>query len=149
VKSAGKKAIEYPYCQLLAFYRSRDQGVASDALPYLEAAIAESEKSGAVIQQALFLEAAFNSVLLLDRVANARIWRDRARALRKPESLDSVDAVIAMGETRWADAMKHFEKARAYVARKRLASGTALLCLEKWAEYEAGCRSELERAPVN
>ena len=47
----------------------------------------------------------FDQILSVD--AQARIWRDRACKLRKPESLHVVEAAIAMCEDRYEEAAKH------------------------------------------
>ena len=112
-----------------------------DALRHLENALAKSARLGKIVRHALFLEAASASAMVRRGAAQARIWRDRACKLRKPESLHVVEAAIAMCEDRYEEAAKHWEAAGARAARRKLDSGLARFAKEKWAEYEAACRA--------
>lgn len=53
-----RTAAEYPFCQLMAYYRHLDQGEESMALQNLENALARSSRSGKLFRHVLFLEAA-------------------------------------------------------------------------------------------
>jgi hypothetical protein len=132
-------AREYPYCQLMAFYRNLDEGAESSGLEHLESALAASAGSGKQFRHYLFLEAASASALIRKRAGQARTWRERARRLGKPESLDVVDAGIAMCDGRYEKALRHWRSARARVDRRKLDSGLIRFAKEKWAEYESIC----------
>lgn len=134
-------ANEYLYCQLLAFYRRLDESMEAGALEHLENALARSAPGGSSLRHALFLEAASASAIIRKEAAQARTWRDRACKLQKPQSLNVVDAGIAMCEGRYEEAVQHWEAAQANVARRRLDSGIIRFAKEKWAEYEAACRT--------
>jgi hypothetical protein len=108
---------------------------------HLENALARSAHAGKPLRCALFLEAACASANLRKQAAQARRWRQRACKLRKPESLDVVEAGIAMCEKRYEEAVRHWEAARAHVVRRRLDSGLIRFAKEKWAEYESICRA--------
>ncbi|HMJ60827.1 MAG TPA: hypothetical protein VK493_03650, partial [Bryobacteraceae bacterium] len=134
------RASEYACCQLMAYYRCVDEGPAAAALQHLENALAASACSGTAVRHALFLEAASASAGISKRAGQARTWLERASRLRKPDSLDVVEAGIAMCEGRYQEAARHWEAARARVLRRRLDSGLIRVALEKWAEQEAVCR---------
>ncbi len=137
MRSAG----EYPYCQLLAFYRQLDEGSQPAALQHLDNALAGSLRTGNPFRHILFLEAAGASATLRKRPDQARSWRDRACKLRKPESLDAVEAAIAICEGRYAHAARHLEAAKAHIARRKLDSGLIRFAKEKWAQHEAVCHA--------
>ena len=134
-------ANEYPYCQLMAFYRKLDEGEETLALEHLENAIARSARAGRAMRHALFLEAASAGANIGRQAGKARAWRDRACKLQKPESLAAVDGGIAMCEGRYEEAIGHWEAAQTRVARRKLDSGLIRFVKEKWAGYEAECRS--------
>ena len=134
-------ANEYPYCQLMAYYRRLDEGEESTALEHLENALARSVVAGKLVRQLLFLEAASANANIRKQVPQARDWCRRARKLRKAKSLDVIEAGIAMCEGRYGEALKFWGAARAKVARRKLDSGIVRFANEKWAEYEAVCRT--------
>ncbi|MGH9609235.1 MAG: M50 family metallopeptidase [Bryobacteraceae bacterium] len=134
-------ACEYPYCQLMAYYRRADEGLEKAALRHLENALARSASSGRPFRHVLFLEAASASAVIRKQAAQSRTWCERGCKLRKPEPLHAVQAGIAMCEGRYGEAVKHWEAARARLVQKRLDSGLARFAKEKWAEYESDCRS--------
>jgi peptidase M50-like protein len=134
------RSSDYVRCQLMAYYLRVDQGQEVAALEHLENALAGSGHSGIAIRHALYLEAASASAGISKHAAQARVWLQRARKLRRPDSLDVVEAGIAMCEGRYEEAAGHWEAARARVLRRRLDSGCIRLALEKWAEQEAVCR---------
>jgi len=134
------RASEYTCCQLMAYYRCFDEGPEGAALEHLESALAGSARSGVAVRHALYLEAASASVGISKHAGQARVWLQRACKLRKPDSLDVVEAGIAMCEGRYQEAARHWEAARARVLQRRLDSGLIRLALEKWAEQEAVCR---------
>jgi hypothetical protein len=134
-------ANEFLYCQLLAYYRRLDEGREVEALGHLENALAKSANAQVALRQALFLEAACSSAIIRMQASQAHSWRERACKLRKPESLDVVDAAIAMCEGRYQEAVPLWETARARVVRRKLDSGLIRFAKDKWAEYEAVCRA--------
>jgi hypothetical protein len=136
-----RSAREYLYCQLMAFYRRLDEGSDAVALAHLESALARSAQSGKEWRHVLFLEAASASASIRKHAAQARTWRDRACKLRKPESLEVVEAEIAMCEGRHEEALHHWEAATDRILRQRLDSGLIRFAREKWAESEATCRA--------
>jgi hypothetical protein len=138
--AVNSRASDYARCQMMAYYLRVDEGREVAALEHLENALAASGRSGIVIRHALYLEAASASVGISKRAAQARTWLQRAGKLRKPDSLDVVEAGIAMCEGRYEEAARYWEAARARVLRRRLDSGLIRLALEKWAEQEAVCR---------
>ena len=138
--SFGAEAREYPYCQLMAYYRRLDEGAESAALQHLENALARSAKTGRPMRHVLYLEAASANANIRKQVTQARDWCRRACKLRKPKSLDAIEAGIAMCEGRFGEALQSWEAARAYVARRKLDSGLVRFAKEKWAEYESVCR---------
>ena len=140
ILTVDPSAGEYLYCQLLAYNRRLDEGEEDGALEHLENLLAGSARAGSV-RQPLFLEAASASAMTRKNAAHARIWRDRACKVRKPESFDAVDAAIAMCEGRFEQAAQHWEAARAHLARKKLDSGQIRFITERWDNYEADCRS--------
>jgi hypothetical protein len=93
------------------------------------------------LRHAIFLEAASASACIQKQCVQARTWRDRACKLRKPESLDAVEAGIAMCEGRFEAASQHWKAASAYVDRRKLDSGIVRFAKEKWAEFEAACET--------
>lgn len=136
-------AREYLYCQLMAFYRRLDEGSDAVALAHLENALARSAQSGKEWRHVLFLEAASASASIRKHAAQARTWRDRACKLRRPESLDVVEAEIAMCEGRHEEALHHWGAAMDRILRQRLDSGLIRFAKEKWADSEAACRVAL------
>jgi len=136
-------ASEYPYCQLMAFYRRLDEQSEPAALEHLENVLATSARSGKPLRHAAFLEAASSSAIIRKQAGQARTWRDRACKLRRPDSLDVIEAGIAMCEMRYEEAARYWEAARTRVAQRRLDSGLIRFAKEKWAEYETACRASL------
>lgn len=139
--SVEPEALEYPYCQLMAYYRRLDEGAESTALQHLENALARSARTGRNVRHVLFLEAASANANIRKQVPQARDWCRRATKLRKPKSLDVVEAGIAMCEGRYGEALQFWEAARANVARRKLDSGLIRFAKEKWADYESVCRA--------
>jgi hypothetical protein len=142
IMQVDASAGEFLYCQYRAYYRYLDEGSETRALGHLENALAKSGRAGIVWRHALFLEAASASALIRKQAAQARTWCERACKLRNPLSLEVVNAGIAMCESRYSDAVQHWEGARDYVERKRLDSGLIRFAKEKWAGYEAVSRAE-------
>jgi len=141
-------ASEYPYVQLLAFYRSLHQGNEPEALEHLENALARSAHAGKIVRQCLFLEAACASAQLRGNPAQARVWLQRACALQKPRSTDGVEAAIAIREKRYGDALPHLAAVRTLITRRKLDSGLCRFAKEKLADDERACSeamSELSR----
>jgi hypothetical protein len=136
----GRSNAEYPWCQLMAFYRAFDQGADEEAMECLERALASSARAGRLIRHALYLEAACSSALVRKNAANARAWQARASKLRKPQ-IGAVEAGIAMCEGRYAEALENWVSARAQVDRLRGDSGLIRFAKAKWSELEAECRA--------
>jgi hypothetical protein len=134
-------ANEFLYCQYRAYYRCLDEGSESMALGHLENALEKSGRAGIVWRHALFLEAASASAMIRKQATQARTWCERACKLRKPISLEVVNAGIAMCEGRNADAVQHWQAGRDFVERRRLDSGLIRFAKEKWAEFEAVSRA--------
>lgn len=145
ILTTDPSAGEYLHSQLVAFYRRLDDGLDGEALVHLENVLARSARVGKTLRQALFLEAASANANIRKQPDKARIWRDRACKLRKPESLHVIEAGIAMCEGRYEEATHHWVAARADAARKELDSGIIRFAVGKWAEYEAVCKSAAAR----
>jgi hypothetical protein len=137
---------EYPYIQLLAFYRCTDEKQEQVALDHLEHALARS--ASGVLRQCIFLEAASASALSRGNVSQARTWMERAGKVKEPVSTDSVEAVIAIREARYDDALRFLTAARGRIERRKLDSGLARFAKEKLAEYEQMCKSATTDVPV-
>ncbi len=93
--------------------------------PHLENAIGASGKTGKLIQQVLYFEAAEVNAMLRHNAANARVWLERALKLRKPESGACVESAVAIGEGRYEDALTKIDAARAWLVKRKQDSGTA------------------------
>lgn len=139
VLATDASAREYPVCQWWAYYRRLDEGEKENAAEHLEKALAASARAGAAERHGLFLEAADACALIRKRAEAARKWRERACAVKKPESLHSVDAAIALCEGRYEEAAREYRAAQAYVARRRLDSGIIRYSKEERAELETEC----------
>jgi hypothetical protein len=134
--SGSESDRENPWRRLLASIRCEDEGNEDAAAVHLEAALASSAGSGKVVRQCLFLCAAERHARVRCDAAKARLWRERALRLRKPETVDSTDAAIAFCEGRYDDALRHLAAARAYIAKRKLNSDLARFALEKLDEME-------------
>lgn len=132
-------ASEYPYVQLLAFYRCMHENRPQVALEHLENALARSARSTKVIRQITFLEAACCSALVRKNVTQARTWLQRAGKVRKPLSTNVAEATIAICEKRYDDALRFVAAARTRIERRKLDSGLARFAREKLAEYDRMC----------
>lgn len=130
---------EYPYIQLLAFYRLMDEKNEQVALEHLENALAKSARCGKVIRQCIFLEAAFSSALWRGNVSQARTWLARAGQVREPLSTYGVEAAIAICEKRYDDALRFLDTACARIERRKVDSGLARFAKEKLADYKELC----------
>jgi hypothetical protein len=133
---------EYVGSELMTFYRRVDEGSDDEALTHLEHALAGSARSGKMVRHVLFLEAAFSSARVRKDAAQAREWYARASKLRKPASGAAVQAVIAMCEDRYAEALEHWTAARARVDLRGLDSGLVRFAKARWAEMEAECEGK-------
>ena len=132
-------ASEYPYVQLLAFYRCMHENRPQVALEHLENVLARSARSTKVIRQITFLEAACCSALVRKNVTQARTWLQRAGKVRKPLSTNVAEATIAICEKRYDDALRFVAAARTRIERRKLDSGLARFAREKLAEYDRMC----------
>jgi Peptidase family M50 len=131
---------EYPSFQLLAYYRRLDEGADALALEHLENALARCGRANNAMLQGLFLEAASASAFISNNPTQARRWHELASKLRKLKSpADVVEAGIAMSEGRQADALRHWEAAKAHAPS--IDSGLARFARDKWLELETTCRS--------
>jgi hypothetical protein len=131
---------EYGYYQLLAYYRSQDEGDEPRACEHLEAALAHSAAGGKQMQHCIFLEAAWAGAALRKNSLAARTWLDRAVRMRKPQLRASVENAIAMCEGRYEDALKFQDEVRAFLARRRLNSGLIRFAKEHLEQDERICR---------
>lgn len=134
---------EYPYSELLMFYRQADLGNEAAATEHLENVLATSVRGQKLFCHACYLEASAASALMRKSAAQARVWLDRACKLRKPLMRDSVDAAIAIAEERYDDALIHLRKAREFFRKRKLDSGLARFAIENLEKYEALCTSAL------
>ena len=139
---------EYPYIQLLAFYRSTDERKEEIALEHLENALARSASCSKILRQCIFLEAASVSALSRGNVSQARTWLERTGAVKEPLSTDGVEAAIAIREKRYDEARRFLATARARIERRKLDSGLARFAKEKLTEYERICESSAPTASV-
>ncbi len=124
-------APEFAYVKLLAYYRALDLGRDDDGLAHLESCLAHSAKSGKQLRHAFFLEASCACAEFRKNVPNARLWLDRGRKLRKPESTDGIEAAIALCERRYDDVIRHTAVVRAFLDRRGLDGGLALRFLRE------------------
>jgi hypothetical protein len=136
---ADPSANEYPYIQLLAYYRFTDRNQEEEALRHLENALTRSARCGKRFRQYLFLEAGWSSAYVRRNAARARTWLERPGKVRKPLSTDSVEAAIAICEKRYDDARRYLAAIRNDIDRRKLDSGLARFVKEKVTEYEGLC----------
>jgi hypothetical protein len=147
VLAIDDSAAEYVWGQLLVYYRELDEGRDEAALDHLEKALRQSGRAGKALRHGLFLEAAWASAGVRGRAAQARTWYERACKLQRPDSAAAVEAAIAMCEGRYEEAERYWREARAYVDRRKLDSGLARFAKERWARFEAACRTARGDAP--
>jgi hypothetical protein len=136
---ADPSANEYPYIQLLAFYRFADQNQEDEALKHLENALRRSARCGKRFRQCLFLEAGGSSAYVRRNAAQARTWLARTGKVRKPLSTDALEAAIAICEKRYDDASRHLTTVQNSIDRLKLDSGLARFAKEKVAKYKQLC----------
>ncbi len=144
--AASQKGGESVFRELMAYFRALDLNDEVSAFAHLELTLAASAKAGKAVRQALYFEAAETTALLKHNAANARVWRDRALKLRKPESGACVDGAIAIAEGRFEDALREIEKARAFLVKRKLDSGLARFAHQRLNERERECRAALSSA---
>ena len=130
---------QYLYSEWLAFYRSSDEDDEVAALEHLENALARSKRGSTMLRHCWFLEAAQASALARGNAAHARVWLERASKLRRPLSIASVEASIAICEKRYDDALVHLAAARDFLIRQKLDSGLIRFAKEKLDEYKHQC----------
>jgi hypothetical protein len=116
---------------LMAYYRCLDEKNEAAAMEHLETALAASALSGKAVRQALFMEAAEVNALLKHNSGHARIWRDRALKLRKPQTIACVDGALAMSEGRFDDALRDIVSARDFIVKRKLACGLSRFALQR------------------
>jgi hypothetical protein len=136
---AEPSANEYPYIQLLAYYRFIDQNQEEEALKHLENALRQSARCGKRFRQCLFLEAGGSSAYVRRNTAQARTWLTRTGKVRKPLSTGSLEAAIAIREKRYDDAIRHLTAVQNNIDRRKLDSGLARLAKEKVAKHKQLC----------
>jgi hypothetical protein len=138
-------APEYTRCQLLAFYRLLDEGDEIAALQYLENALGKSGKADKELRSALFREAACACARIKNEPGKARAWRERALPLsrNRRETLQAVDACIAMSEGRFEEALQLWQSVRDRILRRKLDSGLVRFALDKWAEFGSACEGQI------
>lgn len=141
-------AKEYPYTELLMFYRLLDLGNEAAAVGHLENALSASAQGGKLVRHCCFLEAAGASASIRKHACNARIWFERARKVRKPILGASVEALIAIGEERYEDALRYIDATRQFCRRRKLDSGLVRLLMDLLDQREALCRSALTQTAV-
>jgi hypothetical protein len=134
-------AAEYPYIQLLAFYRCTDENKEQEALEHLENALARSARITKVLRQCIFLEAACSSARSRKNISQARTWIERTGKVHEPVSTDGVEAAIAIREKRYEDALRFLGSARVRIERLKLDSGLARFAKEKLSEDQRLCES--------
>ena len=139
-------APEYSYAQLLAYYRVLHLGRDAEGPALIENALARSAKSGKLVRQACFLEAACASASFRNNPDQARTWLDRGRILRKPDTTATVDAAIAMCEKRYADVLKHTAATRAYLDKRKFDGGLARFLRERLDVMDRKCHEEMDAA---
>jgi hypothetical protein len=133
---------EYPYIQLLAFYRCIDQNNEELALEHLENALATSSRCKKRLRQCLFLEAGSSSAYLRGNVIQARAWLERVGKVERPLSTDGIEAGIAICEKRWDDALRYLGAVRTRMEHRKVDSGLVRFAKERLAVYEQMCKSE-------
>ena len=133
----------YLFCQLFAYYRRIDENNEQAALENLENALARANGAGKALLYNLFTEAACASANIQGRSAQARVWLDRAAALRGQEPRHVVEASIAMCEGRYEDAIQSWAAAQERVKRLKVDSGLVRFAKEKWSGYEDACRENM------
>ncbi len=150
VLATAPEASEYPYSELLMYYREADLGDQEAALSHMENALAASGRGGKVFSYACYLEAAVASARMRKNAGQSRTWLERAYKLRKRiKGLgDAVDAAIAICEERYDDAHTHLRITREFWKRRKFDSGLARFALENLERNEALCKSALA-APVS
>jgi hypothetical protein len=141
-------APEYFYCQLLAFYRRRDEGNTPGALSHLENVLSASADSSRTIRHACFAEAARACALVHHDAGKARTWLERAVRLRQSEPTASAEAAIAACEQRYGDAIRLHESTRDWLLGEKLDSGITRFEMQKVAEYQRKCRAAQDRASL-
>jgi hypothetical protein len=137
-------APENSYRHLLAFYRRLDERQEAAALAHMESALAGSGRGGRLLRHACFLEASCYSAILRGDAAQARTWLARAVKVRKPVSKHGVEAAIAMAEGRYRDALREWDAALEFLAKRKLDSGLVRFARNLVAGYQARCREALE-----
>ena len=139
---------QYPYVQLLSYFRSADQDNEEAGFEYLENALAASAKSGKCFRHALFLVAACVTAYPRGDTAGARVWLERARVLQKPKSTASIESAIAMSEHRYSDALQHLAATRAHLYSLKLNSGLARHSADQITAYEKICTDALRNQDI-
>jgi hypothetical protein len=137
----------YAVVQMLAGYRSNDQGDQDAALQRLENALAGASRNGnKMILRACFLDAGGMSAKQRHNPAQARVWMERAAALKArstPGDTAGLEARIAMAEGRYAEALDHWARYRDLIEKKRLDSGVIRFAKDLMVEAEGECRVAL------
>jgi hypothetical protein len=139
--TASRSANEYPYVQMLAFYRSLHEKQEQEALQHLENALATSDRCGKILRQCIFLEAGEISAYIRRSTPQARTWLERTGKVRKPLSTDGVEAGIAICQGRYDEARRHLNGIRLRAERRKLDSGLARFSKENLEEHEQLCES--------
>src|SRR5579872_593230 len=140
------KSGDYAYRQLLAFYRQLDLGDSELALQHLETALATSAAGGNVVQHLCFLEASASSALYRHNAAAAHTWLARAIKVRRAVTKNGAEAAIAQSEGRYQDALRYWDAAQAYLAKKKLDSGLVRFARRIIADHQQECRQALSAA---
>jgi hypothetical protein len=134
---------QYPFVQLLAYFRCVDQENEEAGFEHLESALATCKKSGKCFRHAIFLTAAATTAYPRGNGDGARVWLARACRIQKPKSTDGVESAIAMSEHRYSDALRHLSSLRIYLNKLKLSSGLARFSSDEIARYEKICAEGL------
>jgi hypothetical protein len=144
-------APETGFRQLLGSYRRADEGNDAGAMEHLELALAAAGLSPRAVRHLIFTEAAAWSALARGNPAAARSWMARARKERRPVSVHGVEAALAQSEGRYEDAVRSWDAALAFAAKRKLESGLARFSRRSIAENREKCLEALdcgEKSPV-
>jgi len=139
-------APETAFRQLLGSYRCADEGNEAGALEHLEKALAATGSCPRVIRHAVFTDAATAAALARGNPVAARRWMARARKERKPISVHGVEAALAQSEGRYEGAVRSWDAALAFLAKRKLESGLARFSRRRIIEHREKCLEAIRSA---
>jgi hypothetical protein len=134
---------------LLLYCRCLDESDYHGALQHLENCLAASGRAGKAVRKAVYLEAAIASAYHRQGVAQARIWRDRARKMGKLRAGADGAGTIAMCEGRYEDALRHFAATRQFILKRNPGSGLSIFVREQLDRREQECRAAIANGAAN